>query len=280
MPFVTVTRQKGLNKKAEKEEHQKRQLVLVTSEEDRDQAIDSLALRNKINNLFSTILPTQKPVLASITKSKTKQNIILTTTQHFDAEFLMQHKDAWKPCFKFIREQKIENWAPVVVHGVPFEAAFLGENGAAALKEEIETFNDFSVTGKVRWLSRNRRENQSSGSIVFAVATEEIRADILKRHRITIAGCTARVVKYLTALPSAQCGNCQKFGHATDSCRTTACRFCAASHKTLEHRCSLCSTTGRPCEHTSAHCVNCKGKHFANSKDCDIWKAAKNIHQQ
>ena len=235
-------------------------------------------MRNQINKKFADVLKVEKPVLSSITKSHAKQNVILTTTQHFDAEFLAQHKELWSPFFKFTREQKVESWAQVIAHGVPFESIFLGENGATALKDEIETFNDISVVGRVRWLSKGRRENQRSGSIVFAVASEEIRSAILKRHRITIAGGTATVVKYLPAMPSAQCGRCQRFGHATDSCRSTACRFCAAPHKTREHQCSSCNTIGRPCEHTVAKCINCKGTHFANSKDCEVWKSAKNIH--
>lgn len=278
-PFTTVTGSKAWSKKSQKEDLRKRQLVLITSEEDRNQPINSLALRNQINQKFATTAKTPKPVVASITKSHGKQNIILTTTEDFDADFLNKHKEVWKPLFKFTREQKIENWAQIVAHGVPFEPVFLGEDGATALKDEIETFNDISVVGRVRWLSKARRENQRSGSIVFAVASEEIRSAILKRHRITIAGGTAAVVKYLPATPSAQCGRCQRFGHATDSCRRTACRLCAAPHKTGEHQCSSCNTIGRPCEHTVAKCINCKGTHFANSKDCEVWKTAKNIHR-
>ena len=271
-PFVTVT-----SKKSQKEDLRKRQLVLITSDEDRNQPLNSLALRNQINEQFITAAKAEKPVLASITKSG-KQNIILTTTAPFDADFLNQHQALWKPLFKFTREQKMESWAQIIAHGVPFESVFLEENGATALKEEIETFNDISVVGRVRWLSKKRRENQQAGSIVFAVASEEIRATILRGQRITIAGHTATIVKYLPSLPSAQCGRCQRFGHATDSCRSTACRFCAASHKTGEHQCSSCNTVGRPCEHTAAKCINCKGSHFANSPACEIWKAAKNIH--
>jgi len=32
---------------------------------------------------------------------------------------------------------------------------------------------------------------------------------------------------------------------------------------------------GKPCKHTTPLCINCKEKHFANSKDCEILKAAK-----
>ena len=159
------------------------------------------------------------------------------------------------------------------------EPLFLGENGSAALKQEIETFNNITIVGNPRWLSRNRREGQQSGSLVFAVNNEETRATILKKGRLTIAGGTSRMVKYITSSPTSQCGHCQKFGHPTGSCKTIVCRFCAASHKTAEHSCSQCTIIGKPCEHTTPKCANCKGSHFSNSKDCDIWKAAKNIHE-
>ena len=32
---------------------------------------------------------------------------------------------------------------------------------------------------------------------------------------------------------------------------------------------------GKACKHIIPLCVNCKGKHFANSKDCETLKAAK-----
>ncbi len=277
-PFVTVTRHKVSNKKREKEELQKRQLVLITNEEDRDLALDPLALRNQINHHFKTRQQEAKPVIASITKSRTKQNIVLTTTADFDAEYLTRHKEIWQSLFKFTREQKIESWAQIVVHGVPFHPVFLEDEGSTALKQEIETFNDITVLGKPRWLSKKQRETQQAGSIVFAVESEEQRTAILSRKRITIAGISAKIVKYLTSSPSHQCASCQKFGHATESCRATACRLCAGPHKTLEHQCQECNIVGRPCPHTIPKCVNCKNPHFANSKECENWKAARTTH--
>ena len=128
-PFTTVASKKESTKQSQKKDLQKRQLVLITRDEDKNQALDSLAMRNQINKKFSDLLKVEKPVLSSITKSHAKQNVILTTTQHFDAEFLAQHKELWSPFFKFTREQKVESWAQVIAHGVPFESVFLGEDG-------------------------------------------------------------------------------------------------------------------------------------------------------
>ena len=113
------------------------------------------------------------------------------------------------------------------------------------------------------------------GSIVFTVENEEKRQEILKQKEISIAGTATKVVKYLDVSPTTQCTSCQKFGHIGDRCSTRACRYCAAAHLSKDHSCSTCTITGKPCQHTTSLCINCKGNHFANSKDCEILKAAK-----
>lgn len=273
--FTTVQRKKMPTLK---ENLQNRQLVLVTNSEEEKQQINSFELRNQINNKFKSTLNLQTPVIASIVKSINKKNIVLTTTTQYTADFLAENKAIWKEFFKFQRNQKVESWAQIIAHGVPFEP-FLGENASQALKEEIEAFNNIVVKGKPRWISV-RRENQQVGSIVFAVASEEERTQILKEQRITVAGYTPKVVKYLKASPTYQCRRCFKFGHPLESCRQLACCFCAAPHKTEEHKCLSCNSIGKACTHTIAKCINCKGSHFANSKDCEVLKAAKNIHQK
>jgi len=83
-------------KKEERENFQKRQLVLFT---DKEHIISPLETRNKINTSFKEKLSILKPVLASITKSQRKQNIVLTTTKEFNSNFLLQHKDIWAHSF-------------------------------------------------------------------------------------------------------------------------------------------------------------------------------------
>ena len=80
----------------------------------------------------------EKPVIATIARTREKQNILLTTTEEYNAEFLVKYKKIWSNCFSFKREQKLEPWAQVVAHGVPI-SPFLGEGGSKLLKEEIET---------------------------------------------------------------------------------------------------------------------------------------------
>ena len=48
-----------------------------------------------------------------------------------------------------------------------------------------------------------------------------------------------------------------------------------AAHLSKDHSYSTCIITGKPYKHTTPLCINYKEKHFANSKDCKILKAAK-----
>ena len=91
-------------------------------------------------------LQIEKPVIASIARTREKQNILLTTTEEYNADFLVKNKEVWSSYFSFKREQKLEPWAQIVAHGVPIPP-FLGEGGSKLLKEEIETFNPIRIQG-------------------------------------------------------------------------------------------------------------------------------------
>jgi len=226
-------------------------------------------------------LQIEKLVIASIARTREKQNILLTTTEEYNADFLVKYKEVWSSCFSFNREQKLEPWAQIVAHSVPIPP-FLGEGGSKLLKEEIETFNPIRIQGQPRWISsRAKRYDPQTrfGSIVFAIENEEKRQEILKQKEILIAGVATKVVKYLEVSPTIQCTSCQKFGHIGDRCSTRACRFYTAAHLSKDHSCSSCNTIGKPCEHTTPLCINCKEKHFTTSKDCQSLKAAKLIYQ-
>jgi len=40
-------------------------------------------------------LQIEKPVIATIVRTREKQNILLTTTEEYNAEFLVKHKEIW-----------------------------------------------------------------------------------------------------------------------------------------------------------------------------------------
>ena len=155
--------------RSKKKQQQQRRLVLITDE--KDQPLDAFSIRNQVNQLFASKLQVKKPVLASIVRTKGKQNILLTTTEEYNAEFLIKYKEIWRNCFHFQREQKLEPWVQVVAHGVP-TLPFLGEGGSKLLKEEIETFNPIGIQGLPRWIisSVKRHDPQTRfGSIVFTI---------------------------------------------------------------------------------------------------------------
>ena len=121
-------------------------------------------------------------MLASIAKTKGKQNILLIITGEYNADFLVKYKDIWHNCFTFQREQKLELWVQIIAHSIP-TLSFLGEGGSKFLKEEIETFNPIEIQGLPRWISSSiKRHNPETrfGSIDFTVENEDKRQEILK----------------------------------------------------------------------------------------------------
>src|SRR6266568_3817824 len=128
--------------RSKKKQLQERKLVLVTDQ--KDEPLDAFSIRNKVNQLFALKLQVEKPVLASIARTKGKQNILLTTTEEYNADFLVKYKEIWNNCFIFKREQKLEPWVQIVAYSV-LTLPFLGEGGSKLLKEEIEIFNPIGI---------------------------------------------------------------------------------------------------------------------------------------
>ena len=77
--------------RSKKKQLQERKLVLITDE--KDQPLDIFSIRNKVNQLFALKLQVEKPVLASIARTRGKQNILLTTTEEYNADFLVKYKE-------------------------------------------------------------------------------------------------------------------------------------------------------------------------------------------
>jgi len=100
-PFP-LTNKTTNNTKGKKKQLQERRLVLVTNQ--KDQPLDIFTIRNKVNQLFTSKLQTEKPVLASITRTKQQQHILLTTTAEYNADFLIKNKEIRSTCFSFQRE--------------------------------------------------------------------------------------------------------------------------------------------------------------------------------
>ena len=46
-------------------------------------------------------LQIEKPVIASIARTREKQNILLTTIEEYNADFLVKYKEIWQNYFTF-----------------------------------------------------------------------------------------------------------------------------------------------------------------------------------
>jgi hypothetical protein len=74
-----------------------------------------------------------------------RKNLLLTTTERFSADFLLQHTDVWKSAIQVTCKgmQTQEEQIQVVAHKVYMHEAFI--SSTAELKAEIETFNNVVI---------------------------------------------------------------------------------------------------------------------------------------
>ena len=250
-------------------------LILVKSATGSQTHFNPLAIRNAFNKAFAD-KGIEGPVVASVSRSLS-QNIVVTTTSAFSADFLLEKQSIWEQVIAFKAAQKDEAWHKVAIHGIP-TADFNTPEGMALVIEEIVTFNKgLNPIGTPYWLtSADKRLTQRAGSIAVAFATEQ-EANKAIRHRLYIAGISVRVEKLYSAAPTTQCQNCQGFGHLENYCKKTPrCRLCSEGHATEQHNCNICHTKGAKCPHLAPKCANCKETHTADTKSCDILIAIKN----
>jgi len=249
-----------------KENHREKRLVLVQTVKTQD--IDPLQLRNNFNEAFRKHSITE-PVVASVAKSRMGQNIVITTTDRFNADFLLEHEAVWQSITPYSSANKDSAWFKVVAHGIPIRD-FNNEKGMALLKDEVETFNKgLKVMGSPRWLtSSSARETKRTGSVVIAFSTEKERSQAI-RSRLYIAGSSVKTEKLLPFRADTQCSKCQGFGHSESKCRSTyRCRLCGEGHPTDMHVCATCEVRGKRCPHLVAMCCNCKEGHTADNDKC------------
>lgn len=261
--WTTVQPKKKTTKPTNKKPKSHYQMLLTLAE---GQPTSPLLVRNKINQAFEKA-GIKGPVVKEISTTK-KNNLILTATDGYSGDFLLQQINVWENQLQIKKAQPLESWTKLVVHRVP--TTFEGAETLQILHSEIPTYNKgLSIVGNPLWISKNWK-SKPTGSIVIAFKTEEEAKRI--GNRITILGQSLTTEKYRPIPPTAQCGNCQGFGHNSNRCKNPpSCQFCAQNHATAQHYCSICKTNGKACKHTLPKCKNCKETHFANSKTCEIF---------
>lgn len=251
-----------------------RRVILVQA--DNAQPLTSpLLVRNNINRAF-TQHGVKGPVVSVVAKT-TNNNIAISTTEEYNADFLLEKKEIWKDLIPHITMQKDQPWFKVVAHGIPL-VDFDHEEGMEMMKEEVMTFNKgLKPIGVPYWIStkENRLVNRA-GSVAIAFGTEE-EANRAIRNRLYIAGISARVTKFYSVAPTTQCQKCRGFGHLDTYCRKEEkCDFCCENHSTQQHYCTVCKTKGKSCIHLIPKCINCKGNHQSSNKCCEVFQAVKN----
>jgi hypothetical protein len=229
--------------------------------------IDSFTIRNQINKALGAT------VVAMITRSA-KNNVVLTTTKEYSANYLLEKTTMWKHVFDGIGVESAEKpstWIKLVVHGV----STLHFTDLSLLKEECKTFNPIEVIGNPVWLTKpEKRALQRAGSVVITVSSDAEKKHCLKQGLI-IAGERRRVVNYKAYSPKTQCYRCQGYSHDPTTCRKALqCRLCAGNHNTREHKCATCNDSSL-CSHVKAKCSNCSGNHTADSTECEIFRSVR-----
>jgi hypothetical protein len=267
-PKTSARKQAAERKKAQQE----RRLILIKQDGSNFDDINPFSVRNHINDNLNR-KGAKGAVVSTVTKSLSK-NLVITTTNDYNATYLLQHEDIIKAQVQY-REAKVDlQFAKIIIHSIPLRT-FDNENGMELVKEEINTFNkhlNLKLTGQPYWLTtREKRDDpfRLHGSVVVSFEKEE---DAIKalRNRINIAGISAKTERFNSVSPTSQCRNCWGFGHHQDHCKKqVACKICGEPHATNQHKCSTCGSAGSSCSHTTPKCANCGGDHQADSKNCE-----------
>jgi hypothetical protein len=234
-----------------------------------------IRIRNAFNKAYNNKGVTG-PVVATIARSRTG-NIVVTATSTFTADYILETEDIWRDILPYTGAHKPQSWYKVVIDAIP-TADFDHPQGMALIIDEIKTFNKgFTPVGLPYWLtSTENRKEQRAGSIVVSFPTEE-QAKRALYNRLYVAGMSVRVRKYYPTASTAQCTKCGGFGHLSSFCKKRySCLLCSEPHATEQHHCSVCKKNGTKCMHLAPKCINCRGTHTADSKQCEVYQALKN----
>jgi hypothetical protein len=193
-------------KKAPKKTKVQNRLILTRESET---PFSALALRNAINKAFLD-KSIKGPVVSSITSTSNKKNLVVTSTNPFTSNFLIEKRAIWEHLITFKSMIKDKPWYKVVLYGIP-TLDFNTPHGIELVLDELKTFNsnlNLKPISTPYWLSTaENRAIKRGGSVVVSFATE-VEAERCIRNRVWIAGISIRVEKLLTTSRSTQCTNC------------------------------------------------------------------------
>lgn len=219
-------------------------------------------------------------MVATVTMSQSKSNIVITTLPETTAEDLLKHQKIWQHVLDFTKVKKDEKWYKVVAHEIS-TAIFNTSNEMQLAKEEIETFNkDLKLACLSTWLTSEEIQSQKAHSSVILTFESDQETKKALRNKLIIAEVSVKTAVYNVSKSTDQCNKCQQFEHHFAKCQNMVkCQICAQNHNTRQHECHLCSQLekGTTCIHTVLKCSNCQKMHRANSSDCTTFKALQSI---
>ena len=113
------------------------------------------------------------PVVVTVSKTL-GQNIVVTTTDSFSADFLLEKRSIWEYIYPFLTAQKDELQHKVILYSIPI-TDFNNPEGIDLIVDEIKTFNKgLTPIGTPYWITpKENRANQRAGLVVVAFTTPE-----------------------------------------------------------------------------------------------------------
>jgi hypothetical protein len=193
-----------------------RRLILKTSKETLEK-LDSMSVRDQINQQFYLQKKIDKPVIQQVVRSRNNLSIVLTTMENFSAQFLIENQKIWQNSIPFKTIEKDEKWQQLVIHQVP-NKFFSSDDGLHLLKSEIETFNPIKLTRNPIWLSKEENRIKKVFSSILISVKNQNEAQKILDNKISIAGISCKVEKYIQKETDKPCLKCKKTGHITANC--------------------------------------------------------------
>ena len=167
--------------------------------------LDSISIRNNINNALKSA--NLNIMVATVSMSQSKSNIVITTMPEMTAEDLLKHQKIWQHTLDFTKIKKDEQWYKVVAHGIS-TAIFNNPNGMQLVKDEIETFNQLKLACPPTWLTSEEVRSQKAHSSVILAFGSNQEAKKAVRNRLIIAGTSVKTTAYKVSKPTDQCNKC------------------------------------------------------------------------
>src|SRR6201996_1953678 len=160
---------KQLESKKKQQKRDKR-LILIKESTESFENVNPLELRTNINAQLNADRHALSPVISTISKSMSK-NLIITTTDDYSADLLIQNIDILAQHLKFKEAKRDTQFFKIVCHGVSLQ--FDRPDMPELIKNEITTFNkhlNLTIVGTPYWLTseEKRRSGQRAGSLVIA----------------------------------------------------------------------------------------------------------------